>query len=214
MCLLRDPVHPYIPHAGLLREGISNMSKTPRPSAAIRRGLVAALGSLALGASFLLAAPAGAASTFQVGDVFVGVGNSHVQWYDKNGTLKETLDTGKGGGVFTTGMAFDASGHLYVTNFNGTDKGAANAGTPNNPKATDSGSVSEFNTSGQLLGDFGAGAGYNTPESILFDRSGDAYVGNVGGNPGILKLDGSGNLIKSSNAGVRTDWIDLAADQC
>lgn len=50
---------------------------------------------------------------FNVGDVFAGVGNGKVQHYDSNGILLETLDTLQGG--FTTGMAFDAVGNLYVT---------------------------------------------------------------------------------------------------
>jgi uncharacterized repeat protein (TIGR01451 family) len=146
---------------------------------------------------------------FEKGDVFVGVANGQVQWYKPDGTLVSTLDNGVGG--FTTGMAFDAAGHLYVTNFNaGTE-----AGTPFKPQPPQgaAGSVSEFDTDGTNLGLFGDGTGINTPESILFDQSGDAYIGNVGGAPGIIKLDGDGALLDSFESG-RTDWIDLAADQC
>jgi uncharacterized repeat protein (TIGR01451 family) len=105
-------------------------------------------------------------------------------------------------------MAFDSAGHLYVTNFSAGE----NVGTPAHPKPPKGagvGSVSEFDTNGDFIGFFGSG--YNTPESILFDKSGNAYVGNVGGDT--LKFDSGGNLLASFATG-RTDWIDLAADQC
>src|SRR5206468_4695397 len=83
---------------------------------------------LALMAPFLLTSVAAhGASTFQVGDVFVGVGNGQIQWYHPDGTLVQTLNNGVGG--FTTGMAFDSAGHLYGTNFSGGEK----AGTPAHP---------------------------------------------------------------------------------
>src|SRR5439155_4368936 len=43
------------------------------------------------------------------------------------------------------------------------------------------------------------------------DGVGNAYVGNTGGF--IVKLDSAGNTIATYNNG-RTDWMDLAADQC
>jgi len=61
---------------------------------------------------------------------------------------------------------------------------------------------------GSLIGTFGSG--YSAPESILFNTSGQAYIGNTGG--GILKKDAAGNALLTYNAG-RVDWMDLGADQ-
>ncbi len=132
---------------------------------------------------------ASAAATFAVGDVFVATGSASVQWHQPNGTLVSTL-TDASASSFTTGMAFDASGNLYVTDF-------------------DSASVSKFDNAGTLLGTFGSG--YGTPESIVFDAAGNAYVGDL--TQGILKFDSSGVLLHQFSVG-RVDWLDLAADQC
>jgi uncharacterized repeat protein (TIGR01451 family) len=180
------------------------MGPGPRGTASSARS--AAIAFVLVILSALLAGQAQAShSNFAIGDVFVGVANGDVQWYHPDGTINQTLDNGVGG--YTTGMAFDSAGHLYVTNFNA----GADAGTPADPSPPEGGggSVSEFDTDGTNLGLFGGG--YTTPEDILFDQSGNAFVGNVGG--GILEFDGSGNLLDSFANG-RTDFIDLAADQC
>src|SRR5579864_3255042 len=70
------------------------------------------------------------ASDFQKGDVFVAIGNGSVNEYTPNGTLVQTLNDGTGS-TFTTGMAFDAAGNLYVTNFS-------------------TGNISQFNVHGAL----------------------------------------------------------------
>lgn len=126
-------------------------------------------------------------NVFTTGDVFVAIGNGQVRWFRPDGTVVATLDTTQGG--FTTGMGIDSTGRLYVTNF------SAN-------------SVSRFDTSGNLLGTFGSG--YSTPEMIVFDLAGNAYVGNTGG--GIRKFDANGNFLQQFNSG-RVDFLDLAADQ-
>jgi streptogramin lyase len=59
-----------------------------------------------------------------------------------------------------------------------------------------------------LLGTFGGG--YSTPEMIVFDLAGNAYVGNTGGF--IRKFDANGNFLQQFNSG-RVDFLDLAADQ-
>jgi hypothetical protein len=167
------------------------------------KGLVQGLGRtawLAALAAALLALTAGPsqgshATTFQPGDVFVATGNGTVQWRHPDGTLHSTLATLQGGD--TTGMGFDTSGNLYVTNF-------------------DADSVSVFNTMGVLTGTFGSG--YNShPESILFDAAGDAYVGQADGTADILKFDSAGTPLDSFDVATSvrgSDWIDLAADQC
>jgi len=132
---------------------------------------------------------------FQTGDVFVAVGNGQVQWRDSSGNLIHTLDTGLGG--FTTGMAFDADGNLYVTNF-------------------DRQTVSVFNNDGTFFGTFGGPYNRN-PESIVFDQAGNAYVGQAEGSRDILKFDSAGNLLARFNVGkenMGSDWIDLTEDGC
>src|SRR5438128_1778678 len=97
--------------------------------------------------------------SFTKGDVLVGVSNGQVQWRRADGTLVKTFTTAAGGA--TTGMAFDAAKNLYVTNFSGQ-------------------TVSKLDSTGTLLGTFGSGYNAN-PESILFDGSGNAYVGQPDG---------------------------------
>jgi streptogramin lyase len=134
-------------------------------------------------------------TAFPSGDVFVSVSSGQVAEFQPNGTFVRTLDTGLGG--FTTGLAFDASGRLYVTDF------SAQA-------------VSRFAPPNTLLGTFGSG--YNaSPESIDFDSFGNAYVGQADGTHQVLKFDAAGNPAGSFSPATEnrgTDWIDLAPDDC
>ena len=127
------------------------------------------------------------AAAFLTGDIFASVSAGNVKHYRADGTFLETLNIGAGG--FTTGMAFDAAGNLYVTGFS-------------------VGTVAKFDTNGGLVGNFASGLA--VPESIVFDNAGNAYVGTLSG--GIVKFDSAGNFL--SNAFTdRVDWLDLAADQ-
>src|SRR4030081_2303337 len=84
--------------------------------------------------SLLLFGVSAQASEWQRGDVFVAIGNGQYQVYRQTGTseggpvytLIETItdgsvtvsgENGSGGAGFTTGCAFDSTGHLYSTNF-------------------------------------------------------------------------------------------------
>lgn len=132
---------------------------------------------------------------YTLGDAFVAVGGGKIQQYNSNGQLLTVLDTQRGG--FTTGMAFDVLGNLYITNFG-------------------VGAVSKFNNQGSLIEIFGGGYS-GSPESILFDKDGNAYVGSVDGDNDIRKLDQQGNFLAQYNVATEdrgSDWIDLAADQC
>src|SRR5450432_1042361 len=113
----------------------------------------------------ILVSPA-QAQTFQVGDVFGAVGNGQVNWYHPDGTLVKTLDDLSGG--FTTGMAFDKAGNLYVTNFS-------------------AGNVSKFDNTGTLIGNLPT-AGFGAPESLVFDSAGNLFVGQANSGT-ISKLD-------------------------
>lgn len=141
-------------------------------------------------------------SPFQKGDVFVSVGpnvslgGGVVRHYDNNGIFVENLIV-PNSGYSEAGMAFDSAGNLYVTLF----------GIQN---------VSKFNNTGAFQSYFGRGYNSN-PESIVFDASGNVYVGQADGLRKILKFDPNGNPLAnySPTVGPRgTDWIDLAADQC
>jgi hypothetical protein len=136
------------------------------------------------------AAPAWAVP-FSIGDVFVSVAGGSVQHYSAGGgALLETLSDGQGG--FTTGMAFDSSGNLYVTNFSiGNVIKYAGPGDPH--------TSSLFFTGG------------SSNESIVFDSAGNAYISNAG-NGNIFKVSPGGVQIGSTlNTGGRADWIDLNA---
>jgi hypothetical protein len=132
------------------------------------------------------------AATFSVGDIFASVGNGQVQHYNAAGTLLDTLNTNTGQGSFTTGSAFDSAGNLHVTNFS--DSSVTKFAGPGDPHTTS-----------------GFGSGYATPESIVFNATGEVYVGNL--NAGILHFDAAGNSLGTVIGTTRVDWIDLAADQ-
>lgn len=130
------------------------------------------------------------------GDVFLAVGEGTIEWRHADGTLVRNLHADVVGNSFVVGMAFDASGSLYATMF-------------------DSDAVSVFSPAGTFTGTFGTDFDA-TPESILFDQDGNAYVGQADGTHEILKFDSEGNLLATyspATEGRGTDWIDLAADQ-
>jgi hypothetical protein len=144
----------------------------------------------ALAALVLLWSPQAQALPFNIGDIFAAVNNGNVQHYNSAGTLLETLNTGQGG--FTTGMAFDASQNLHVTNF------SAN-------------SLSTFNNQGVLQpGTCCAGSGL--PESVTINNAGNRIVTYVNGGIRVWNAAGvqQGATILPS---TRADFGDLAADQ-
>jgi hypothetical protein len=140
---------------------------------------------------------------FVSGDVFVSVGDGLIQERTPGGALVRTLDTGKGGGALTGGLAFDSAGALYSADFFSS--------------VTPSGDVSRFNTDGSPPTSFGSG--YNAqPESIDFDSAGNVYIGQAEGTRDVLKFNPPGTtLLASYDAATEdrgTDWIDLASDGC
>jgi PKD repeat protein len=126
--------------------------------------------------------------------MFIG-GNGQVKQFDESGHSLKTLSPNQSGSM--TGMAFDWLDSLYVTDF------SADA-------------ISKFDGNGTLAGNFGSS--YNCkPESIVFDSSGNAYVGETGCSHALLKFDAYGNLAAAYSVSTETegsDWIDLASDQC
>ena len=147
--------------------------------------------------ALLLGTGTAQAVQFQEGDVFAAIGSGQVEHYDSAGVLLETLNTTRGG--FTTGMAFDSAGNLYVTNF------------------SDS-SVSRFDTQGNLTDAVfvDSQVGNLSSESIVFAANGDFYVGHADGAADIEKYAADGTYLQSFDVATTargSDWIDLAADQ-
>jgi hypothetical protein len=159
-------------------------------------GILLAVG---LAVPFMAATQAAHAETVPLtpGDVLAGTGNGEVKQFSPTGTLRNTLDNGSGS-EFTTGMCFNSSGDLFVTNFS-------------------TGTISEFDPDGNLLNAKWATVP-TTPESCTVDASDNMYVGGPS-SATIYEFDPSGLQINSfavtgASASGGTDWIDLAADQC
>jgi hypothetical protein len=138
------------------------------------------------------------AGTFAQGDVLVAIGNSEVNVFTPTGTLVTTLNDASGS-TFTTGMVFDASGNLYVTNFS-------------------LGTVSQFDPNGNLLNSSFMAGGLSSPESILVNMAGNFYVT----GPSAAQVNGYSAAggsptntynVQGGNGTGGTDWSDLAADQ-
>jgi hypothetical protein len=130
-----------------------------------------------------------ASTTWNTGDLFLGVAGGQYQVRAPDGTLKETLNSGLGG--FTTGCAFDADDDFYGTFF------SANT-------------VAAFEGPADPHTQTAFGGGYSTPESVAFDGAGNVYVGNLGN--GILKFDSAG-VFQQNVINTRVDFFDIAADQ-
>ncbi len=153
----------------------------------------------AVSQSILLAITAAVAlgSPITTGDVLVAVGNSQVKVFDQTGTLLQTLNDASGT-PFTTGMVFDGSGNLYVTNF-----------------TTDT--ISKFDSNGNLIASTWATSN-NTPESILVNAAGNFLVGGPGANV-INEYTAAGGspsvsfTVQGGNGTGGTDWTDLEANQ-
>jgi sugar lactone lactonase YvrE len=133
---------------------------------------------------------------FSIGDIFAGTGSGTILHYNKNFTLEDTLTTTLG--HEQTGMAFDKSLNLYATNFQG-------------------GVVSKFSSDGKLVSaSFVINDAASNNESIVFDKSGNFYVGQAEGTHDILKRAPDGTLLtRYSGLAVDrgTDWIQLSPDQ-
>jgi len=106
---------------------------------------------------------------FNIGDVMASTGAGQTRRFSPGGTLLQTLDSGSGS-IATTGMCFDGSGNLFVTQFGWN-------------------TVAKFNAAGALV-TYPFGSGFNAvPESCVVDISGNLYFGQAGGSYQILKLN-------------------------
>ncbi len=194
---------------------------------ALRRLTVALSVVLVLGAIGLLFSPAkaGADTVLAPTQVFASVGNSAVNVYSPNAapaapSFVQSLNDGStippsslvypgypGAPDNTAGSAFGPASPA---------SSASPAGT-NNFYVTDdySGQISEYSTSGALVGVFASGL--QNPLSLVFDNSGNLYVGQQN-TPYIAEFNSSGQAqtpigpVTTGETG--DDWIDLASDQC
>jgi hypothetical protein len=131
------------------------------------------------------------------GDVLAATGSGRVRHFNPSGSLLDTLNTTSGSN-FTTGMCFNSSGDLFVTNISEL-------------------TISEFDPQGNLLKATWATVP-TSPESCTVDAADHMYVGGPS-SPTIYEYDSTGTkvnefTVKGGSGTVGTDWLDLAADQC
>jgi uncharacterized protein (TIGR03437 family) len=144
------------------------------------------------------ASPAGS-PTFQAGDILISMEDGTVQWRRSDWTLVKVLTPDSGQ---AKGLAFNSSGDLFVTHWYGT--------------VSSGNDVVEFDPNGNRIGLFGGGYDCN-PSSIVFDNSGNAYVGQADCGTQILKFDSAGKLLAQYSVAIEnrgTYHIVLDADQC
>ena len=172
----------------------------PTPSTAIVPTNPPPLQSLPTATSTTVTIAAGGGVPFSSGDVFAGIGNGRWNHFDPAGNLLATLDDGQVESVggftpahATTGVCFDPAGDMYATNL-------------------DANSMSKFSNDGKLLAE-SLGSFDAFPESCLIVSGNAMFVSEVGHTGDILKLDLAGSQLARYDV-HRSDWIDLAADQC
>jgi hypothetical protein len=163
---------------------------------AVLLGLLA-LPAAALAVPALLPAASANGVPLVAGDVLAATGSGQVKNFSSTGTLQDTLDN-TSGATYTTGMCFNASKDLFVTNF-------------------DSDTISEFDSGGNLLNATFATAP-TTAESCAVDIHNNMFVGGPGA-AAIYEFNSTGTLINTfsvtggSGTGG-TDWVDLEIDNC
>ena len=137
---------------------------------------------------------------FQAGDILISMTDGTVEWRRRDWTLVKVLAGGTGGQA--KGLAFDSSGNLYVTHWIG-------SGSSGNDVMT-------FDRNGNPTGLFGSGYDCN-PSSIVFDNSGNAYVGQADCNTQIFKFDSLGDPLAQYDVAVQSRGsyhIVLDPNQC
>ena len=138
---------------------------------------------------------------FQMGDILVSMADGTVQWRRRDWTLVAMLPGVTDGQA--KGMAFDRSGNLYVTHWYGAGDKSGN-------------DVAVFAKNGSSIGSFGSGFNCN-PSAIVFDKAGNAYVGQADCGGQILKFDSAGKPLARFDVAVEnrgTYDILLDNDQC
>jgi uncharacterized protein (TIGR03437 family) len=137
---------------------------------------------------------------FQAGDILLSMTDGTVQWRRRDWSLVRVLTSTTDGQA--KGMAFDSSGNLFVTHWYGT-------GSSGND-------IMRFDRNGNSVGLFGSGFDCN-PSSIVFDNSGNAYIGQADCSAQIFKFDSSGNRLAQYTAAVEqrgSSYMVLDPNQC
>ncbi len=150
------------------------------------------------------------ASEWQRGDVVVAIGTGQYQVWRQGGegyTLIETLtdgsgtvsgEHGSGGNGYTTGCAFDSTGHLYTTNFTNANVYKFNIPDPHTVSQT-----------------IAPSSGALSSESIVFNGQGNFFVGHADGTHVVDKFAPTGAFIQSFTVATEdrgSDWVELSAD--
>lgn len=154
-------------------------------------GTAVALGTTAI------CIPLHGSSTWELGDIFIGIGNGQFQVRSNAGTLEETITAGNSGD--TAGCALDASLNVFQVN---TTLGRIIKRELDSPHGIDQTIIADPD-----------------PQSIVFARNGDFYVGHLGGLIRRYTVNqNNGNASKAESTVVTVDsfdsfWLDIAADQ-
>lgn len=154
---------------------------------------------LLVGAVLCMVSISTPAQTWSKGEVFAGIANGQYNVYTNTGTLVQTLTDNAHSG-YTTGCRFNNDlTKLYTTNF-----------------SQDLVEIYDGNAPHNLLSTIDTSSAGSSNESLVFDKSGNFYVGHADGAHGIIKYSASGTALATFFPATEdrgTDWIDLAADQ-
>lgn len=177
------------------------MNKHPRSTRDVRLRLIMLIMSVVAIGGFLLYAPAPALgdTTWNVGDVFVGIRTSKYRDYSDAGTFKQELYDGLDTRE-VTGCAFDGNDDLYTTNYWQDKVVRYDGNDPQHPI---------------ILPHISIPAG-DRPESIAFSINEDFYVGEARGNADIRRYDRWNAFQQLYNVAVGpegADWMTLSSDQ-
>ena len=149
----------------------------------IGRLLVLLIGTSGLYSSLALATEP---AKWQVGDVFIGIGDGSYKVFDQKGGLKQTLRDKRGG--YTTDCGFSPDlGQLYTANYTRTKVVVFDQG----PKHE---IIQTIHTDETSPGGHSSG--------IVFDAAGNFYVGHPDGNHLIHKYNNAGMLMETFNVQI------------
>ena len=140
-------------------------------------------------------------SQFQPGDLFLAQGLGIIQWRDSSGTFIRNINTrdGSANGSGSGMRHHPITGELWITNFNL---------PPNSPLG-----VRIIHTDGTPGNAINISAYQRSPESIAFDKKGNAFVG--GPNGELVKINSAGTTILDHYAlpceltGNGPDWVEM-----
>ncbi|MBI1840838.1 MAG: right-handed parallel beta-helix repeat-containing protein [Verrucomicrobia bacterium] len=129
-------------------------------------------------------------ATPQLGDLFVSIDGSRIQWRRADGTPVKELRTGAATAAAPQGLALDPAGNLFATTVDGR-------------------SVVKFDVNGNPIGTNTSGILFNTI-GVRLDALGNQWVGLDNGD--LMKFSPEGSLMATLSFGKRTRF-DVAADQ-